>query len=119
MRLEGWARAPACCPCFETLRCASLLSMRWFSNETRPGTEIRTRHATLRCYGDARPTQLARVVGHRGVPMLRVCGLLLAAAVAFAPCAHAQSKEDAQKMLVGLYLISIAVDACDLDITKE
>jgi hypothetical protein len=51
--------------------------------------------------------------------MLRVCGLPLAAALAFAPCAQAQSKEDAQKMLVGLYLISIAVDACDLDITKE
>ena len=51
--------------------------------------------------------------------MLRVCGLLLAGAFAFAPSAHAQSKEDAEKMLVGLYLISIAVDACDLDITKE
>jgi hypothetical protein len=31
----------------------------------------------------------------------------------------AQSQEDTQKMLLGLYIVSIAIDTCDLDITKE
>ena len=53
--------------------------------------------------------------------MLRSIFTLLIAIVAF-PLAHsarAQSQEEAQSMVVGLYLISVAVDVCDLDITKE
>lgn len=37
----------------------------------------------------------------------------------FAHSARAQSQEEVQSMVVGLYLISVAVDVCDLDITKE
>lgn len=28
-------------------------------------------------------------------------------------------KEDAEKMVIGLYAVSVAVDTCDLDMTKE
>lgn len=33
--------------------------------------------------------------------------------------AQTPTKADAQKMVVGLYVIDIAVDVCDLDITKD
>jgi hypothetical protein len=53
--------------------------------------------------------------------MLRSVFALLLATVAlpFAHSARAQSQEDIQNMVVGFYLISVAVDVCDLDITKE
>ena len=53
--------------------------------------------------------------------MFRSILTLLVAAMAL-PLAHsarAQSQEDIQNMVVGFYLISVAVDVCDLDITKE
>jgi len=53
--------------------------------------------------------------------MLRNTIALLMATVAL-PLAHsarAQSQEEVQSMVVGLYLVSVAVDVCDLEISKE
>ncbi|MFZ5781363.1 MAG: hypothetical protein ACOY4R_14320 [Pseudomonadota bacterium] len=33
--------------------------------------------------------------------------------------ASAQSRKEVEEMLLGLYVVSIAIDACDLDLTKE
>ncbi|WP_421998876.1 hypothetical protein [Reyranella sp.] len=33
--------------------------------------------------------------------------------------ASAQTRKEAEEMLLGLYIVSIAIDACDLDLTKE
>jgi hypothetical protein len=53
--------------------------------------------------------------------MLRsVLALLLATvALPLAQSARAQSQEDIQQMVVGFYLVSVAVDVCDLEITKD
>ena len=53
--------------------------------------------------------------------MLRSFFALFLATLAL-PLAHsarAQSQEDIQDMVVGFYLISVAVDVCGLDMTKE
>ena len=44
---------------------------------------------------------------------------VLGIALAGVSSASGQSKKDVEDMLVGLYVISIAIDACDLDLTKE
>ncbi len=53
--------------------------------------------------------------------MYRLSTCLLAGfvAAAMAMPAHAQTQEEIKDMVVGLYVVSIAVDACDLDLTKE
>lgn len=54
--------------------------------------------------------------------MIRAGARSLALLVLLISAASAQSslkKEDAEKMVIGLYAISVAVDTCDLDITKE
>jgi len=53
--------------------------------------------------------------------MFRVLAIAAAGAslLALPAALSAQSKEDAQKMLLGLYVVSIAIDVCDLEITKE
>ena len=54
--------------------------------------------------------------------MVRAFGCLLAFLVLPLAAASAQTtlkKEDAEKMVIGLYAISVAVDTCDLDMTKE
>lgn len=33
--------------------------------------------------------------------------------------AQTLTKDDAEKMVIGLYAVSVAVDTCDLDMTKE
>ncbi|MFN4015322.1 MAG: hypothetical protein ACK4JB_08305 [Reyranella sp.] len=54
--------------------------------------------------------------------MLRVFARSLALLVLPFAAATAQTtlkKEDAEKMVIGLYAVSIAVDTCDLDMTKD
>lgn len=54
--------------------------------------------------------------------MIRKFACALAALVLPLATASAQStlkKEDAEKMVIGLYAVSIAVDTCDLDMTKD
>jgi hypothetical protein len=54
--------------------------------------------------------------------MVRAFACLLALLVLPLAAASAQTtlkKEDAEKMVIGLYAISVAVDTCDLDMTKE
>ena len=50
---------------------------------------------------------------------LSTCLLAGAAAVSMAMPVHAQTQEEIKDMVMGLYVVSIAVDACDLDLTKE
>lgn len=53
--------------------------------------------------------------------MYRLSTCLLAGVVAasLAMPAHAQTQEETKDMVVGLYVVSIAIDACDLDLTKD
>ena len=54
--------------------------------------------------------------------MVRAFARSLALLVLPLSAASAQTtvkKEDAEKMVIGLYAVSVAVDTCDLDITKE
>lgn len=53
--------------------------------------------------------------------MYRLSTCLLAGAIAVSSVmpAHAQTQEEIKDMVVGLYVVSIAIDACDLDLTKE
>jgi len=53
--------------------------------------------------------------------MYRLSTCLLAGVVAasMAMPAHAQTQEEIKDMVVGLYVVSIAIDACDLDLTKN
>lgn len=45
--------------------------------------------------------------------------LVLLALPLGAASAQTLTKDDAEKMVIGLYAISVAVDTCDLDMTKE
>jgi hypothetical protein len=57
-----------------------------------------------------------------GDSMVRMFARSLALLVLPLATASAQStlkKEDAEKMVIGLYAVSVAVDTCDLDITKD
>ena len=47
------------------------------------------------------------------------CSLELLVLPLAAACAQSIKKEDAEKMVIGLYAVSIAVDTCDLDMTKD
>jgi hypothetical protein len=47
------------------------------------------------------------------------CSLVLLALPFAAASAQTVTKDDAEKMVIGLYAVSIAVDTCDLDMTKE
>lgn len=53
--------------------------------------------------------------------MIRMFARSLALLVLPLATASAQTlkKEDAEKMVIGLYAVSVAVDTCDLDITKD
>jgi hypothetical protein len=53
--------------------------------------------------------------------MRRVWFVLLAAGCLSALLwpASAQSRKEVEEMLLGLYIVSIAIDACDLDLTKD
>ncbi len=48
-----------------------------------------------------------------------VCSLALLVLPLAAASAQTLKKEDAEKMVIGLYAVSIAVDTCDLDMTKD
>lgn len=50
---------------------------------------------------------------------LFVCSAVLSMVVAWGAMAQTLSRADAEKMVVGLYAIDIAVDVCDLDLTRE
>jgi len=50
---------------------------------------------------------------------LSTCLLAGAVAVSMAMPTRAQTQEEIKDMVVGLYVVSIAIDACDLDLTKE
>ena len=45
--------------------------------------------------------------------------LVLLALPLGAASAQTLTKDDAEKMVIGLYAVSVAVDTCDLDMTKE
>jgi uncharacterized protein YecT (DUF1311 family) len=47
------------------------------------------------------------------------CSLVLLALPFATASAQKPTKEDAEKMVIGLYAVSVAVDTCDLDMTKE
>ncbi|MGQ3301408.1 hypothetical protein [Reyranella sp.] len=47
------------------------------------------------------------------------CSLALVVLPLAAASAQTLKQEDAEKMVIGLYAISIAVDTCDLDMTKD
>ncbi|WP_422031497.1 hypothetical protein [Reyranella sp.] len=47
------------------------------------------------------------------------CSLALLVLPLTAASAQTLKKEDAEKMVIGLYAVSIAVDTCDLDMTKD
>ncbi|WP_289297710.1 hypothetical protein [uncultured Reyranella sp.] len=47
------------------------------------------------------------------------CFLVLLALPLATASAQTPTKEDAEKMVIGLYAVSIAVDTCDLDMTKD
>ncbi|WP_428686105.1 hypothetical protein [Reyranella sp.] len=47
------------------------------------------------------------------------CSLALVVLPLVAASAQTLKKEDAEKMVIGLYAVSIAVDTCDLDMTKD
>jgi len=47
------------------------------------------------------------------------CSLALLVLPLAAASAQTLKKEDAEKMVIGLYAVSIAVDTCDLDMTKD
>ena len=47
------------------------------------------------------------------------CSLVLLALPFGAASAQTLTKDDAEKMVIGLYAVSVAVDTCDLDMTKE
>ncbi|MDO8977279.1 hypothetical protein [Reyranella sp.] len=47
------------------------------------------------------------------------CSLALLVLPLAAASAQTLKKEDAEKMVIGLYAVSVAVDTCDLDMTKE
>ena len=48
-----------------------------------------------------------------------VCSLALLVLPLATASAQTLKKEDAEKMVIGLYAVSIAVDTCDLDMTKD
>ena len=50
---------------------------------------------------------------------LPTCLLAGAIAVSVAMPIHAQTQKEIRDMVAGLYIVSIAIDACDLDLTKE
>lgn len=47
------------------------------------------------------------------------CSLALLVLPLATASAQTLKKEDAEKMVIGLYAVSIAVDTCDLDMTKD
>jgi hypothetical protein len=47
------------------------------------------------------------------------CSLALLILPLATASAQTLNKEDAEKMVIGLYAVSIAVDTCDLDMTKD
>ena len=47
------------------------------------------------------------------------CSLVLLALPFATASAQKPTKEDAEKMVIGLYAVSVAVDTCDLDMTKD
>ena len=47
------------------------------------------------------------------------CSLALLVLPLATVSAQTLKKEDAEKMVIGLYAVSVAVDTCDLDITKD
>jgi len=50
---------------------------------------------------------------------LLFCSLVLLALPFATASAQKPTKDDAEKMVIGLYAVSIAVDTCDLDMTKD
>ena len=50
---------------------------------------------------------------------LSTCLLAGAVAVSMAMPSRAQTQQEIREMVAGLYIVSIAIDACDLDLTKE
>ena len=50
---------------------------------------------------------------------LLACSLVLLALPLATASAQKPTKEDAEKMVIGLYAVSVAVDTCDLDMTKD
>ena len=53
--------------------------------------------------------------------MKRLSACLAAASFALVPAlpSHAQTVEEAKEMVLGLYVVSIAIDACNLDLSKD
>jgi hypothetical protein len=52
--------------------------------------------------------------------MIRIlAGLLALLLLPLAASAQMLTKADAEKMVLGLYVIDVAIDVCDLDLTKE
>jgi hypothetical protein len=49
----------------------------------------------------------------------RLSVVLAAVGLCLPLAAHAQPQEDVRKMLLGQYVVAVAVDTCDRDITKE
>jgi hypothetical protein len=61
-----------------------------------------------------------RLSSFLGFSMIRFLVRLLAVLLLpLAASAQTLTKADAEKMVLGLYVIDVAVDVCDLDLTKE
>ena len=50
---------------------------------------------------------------------LSTCLLASVVALSMAMPTHAQTQKEIKEMVEGLYVVSIAIDACDLDLTKD
>ena len=51
--------------------------------------------------------------------MIRFLAPLAALLLPLVASAQTLTKEDAQKMVLGLYVVDVAIEVCDLDLTKD